>query len=97
MFLFGIHCTNHPYINPVSNLVKVTNNPITKVVVNQLGATAVVGFTAYATMAVIYDPDFHDEVSKKELIAELWKASYITWKWYMGLGPKPEVKIGIEP
>jgi hypothetical protein len=76
----------------VSNLVKVVSNPLTKIVTNQLGAAVVAGFTAYVTAAIIYDPDFNEsEGSKQELISELWKASYITWKWYMGLGPPPEI------
>jgi len=79
----------------MSNLVKVTNNPLTTIVKNQFAANAVVGFTAYLTACVLV---FHDEkeCSKAELLGELYLASYATWKWYMGLGPKPEVKTGLE-
>jgi hypothetical protein len=79
----------------VSNLVRVVNNPLTTIVKNQLAANVVVGFTAYMTACVIA---FHDEkeYSRAELLKELYSASYATWKWYMGLGPQPEVKTGLE-
>jgi hypothetical protein len=73
----------------------VTSNPLTTIVKNQFAANLVVGFTAYLTACVLVSHD-EKEYSKAELLKDLYSASYSTWKWYMGLGPKPEVKIGIE-
>lgn len=79
----------------MSNLVLVKHNPITRIMVDRLAANAVVGFTIYLTACVIA---FHEEeeYSKAELLKELYSASFSTWKWYMGLGPKPEAKTGLE-
>lgn len=68
---------------------------VKRIAVNQLGASAVVGFTAYMTGCIIL---YHNdkECSKQELLVELYGAAYATWKWYMGLGPEPQIKTGIE-
>ncbi len=79
----------------MSNLIRVTSNPLTTIVKNQFAANLVVGFTTYLTACVLVSHD-EKECSKAELLKDLYSASYSTWKWYMGLGPKPEVKIGIE-
>ncbi len=78
----------------MSNLVLFRSNPLSKIVVNQFAANLVVGFAAYLTVCVLASEE--DSDSKKEMLAELWPATYVTWKWYMGLGPQPEVKIGTE-
>jgi hypothetical protein len=77
----------------VSDLVLFKSNPLSKIVANQFAANVVVGFSAYLTVCVLAFEK--DSISKKEMLAEPWPATYVTWKWYMGLGPKPEVKIGI--
>ena len=80
----------------MSNLVVAPKQSIVKrITVNQLGAAAVVGFTAYATGCILVWHD-DEECSKQELLVELYGAAYETWKWYMGLGPKPTIKIGTE-
>ena len=79
----------------MSNLVVVKHNPITRIMVDRFAANAVIGFTIYMTACVIA---FHEEGedSKAELLKELYSASFSTWKWYMGMGPKPEMKTGVE-
>jgi len=77
----------------MSNLVKVGYNPITKIAINRLNAAAVVGFTGYLTGCILLDST--DKDSKRELLTELYSAAFITWKWYMGLGPEPVVNTGV--
>ncbi len=78
----------------MSNLVLFRSNPLSKIVANQFAANLVVGFSTYLTVCVLVSEE--DLSSKKEMLAELWPAAYTTWKWYMGLGPEPKVKIGTE-
>ena len=79
----------------MSNLVLQPRSSLTKhIVKNQLSAAVTVSFTAYCTGCILL---FHDnkEVSKGELLSDLYRAAYCTWKWYMGLGPEPEINTGI--
>lgn len=77
----------------MANIVRATNSSITRIAKNQLGAAAVASFTAYMTGCILISSD--KEYSKKELLTELYSAAYVTWKWYMGLGPEPPVNTGI--
>ena len=79
----------------MADLVRVINNPITKIARNQIGAAAVVGFTTYLTGCILIWGENQEDCSKQELLAELYSAAYVTWKWYMGLGPAPTVNTGI--
>jgi hypothetical protein len=79
----------------MADLVLASSNSITKVAKNQLGAAAVIGFTSYLTACILVDWDEEKDGSKQETLAELWSAAYVTWKWYMGLGPAPAINTGI--
>jgi hypothetical protein len=73
---------------PKQSLVK-------RIAVNQLGASAVVGFTAYMTGCIMIWGEDSEEFTKAELLVDLYGVAYVTWKWYMGLGPEPPIHTGI--